>query len=101
MENVIRNFLKILFWDNDEGNYDYFKASRRNIKNMIATDGSPLEYFKRAEDYDQNGVPDVNMYYRGKTMFDTETTPAGTPYKKQGGSVIRKVKIKRLPRKRQ
>jgi hypothetical protein len=57
---------------------DYFDASRHNLRNMKKSDGTPLEYFKRAEDYDQNGTPDVNMYYRGKTQFDTETTPAGT-----------------------
>lgn len=83
---------------------DYFDASRRNIRNMTESDGTPLEYFKRAEDYDQNGTPDVNMYYKGKTMFDTETTPAGTPQPKltrgafaTGGSV-KKVKIKSLPK---
>jgi hypothetical protein len=61
---------------------DYFDASRHNIRNMRRSDNTPLEYFKRAEDYNQNGVPDVNMYYRGKTQFDTETTPAGTPQAK-------------------
>ena len=69
---------------NEEGNYDYFNASRRNIKNMTKSDGSPLDYFKRAEDYNQDGTPDVKLFYKGQPMF------------KEGGSVKR-VKINALP----
>jgi len=55
---------------NEQG--DYFNATRRNIKNMTNSDGSPLEYFKRAEDYNQNGVPDVQLFYKNQSMFDTD-----------------------------
>jgi hypothetical protein len=86
---------------NEQG--DYFNASRRNIKNMTESDGTPLEYFKRAEDYDQNGVPDTQLLYRGQSMFNTdkpayqlpEMRPSKLDYSK-GGSVKR-VKIKSLP----
>jgi hypothetical protein len=57
-------------WGHDEeGDYDYFVAKRRNIKNMNASDGSPLNYFKRAEDYNQDGTPDVKLFYKGAPMF--------------------------------
>jgi hypothetical protein len=36
---------------------------------MNASDGSPLNYFKRAEDYNQDGTPDVHMIYKGNMMF--------------------------------
>ena len=70
---------------NEEGNYDYFKASRRNIKNMTESDGTPLDYFKRAEDYNQDGTPDVKLFYKGQSMF-------------KGGGSVKKVKIKSLPK---
>ena len=70
---------------NEEGNYDYFNASRRNIKNMTESDGTPLDYFKRAEDYNQDGTPDVKLFYKGQPVF------------KEGGSVKR-VKIHSLPK---
>jgi hypothetical protein len=38
---------------------------------MKKSDGTPLEYFKRAEDYDQDGVPDTKLFYKGKSMFAT------------------------------
>jgi hypothetical protein len=60
---------------NEEENYDYFKATRRNIKNMNNSDGSPFNYFKRAEDYNQDGIPDVKLFFRNEPVF------------KQGGSV--------------
>jgi hypothetical protein len=60
---------------NEEEDYDYFKATRRNIKNMNNSDGSPFNYFKRAEDYNQDGIPDVKLFFRNKQVF------------KQGGSV--------------
>ena len=61
---------------NEEENYDYFKATRRNIKNMNNSDGSPFNYFKRAEDYNQDGIPDVKLFFRNEPVF------------KQGGGVI-------------
>jgi hypothetical protein len=60
---------------NEEEDYDYFKATRRNIKNMNNSDGSPFNYFKRAEDYNQDGIPDVKLFFRNEEVF------------KQGGSV--------------
>jgi len=60
---------------NEEEDYDYFKATRRNIKNMNNSDGSPFNYFKRAEDYNQDGIPDVKLFFRNEQVF------------KQGGSV--------------
>lgn len=51
---------------------DYFNAVKRNIKNMAESDGTPLDYFTRAEDYNQNGVPDVRLLYKGKSMFNTD-----------------------------
>ena len=56
-------------WGHDEEG-DYFKASRKNIKNMNESDGSSYQYFQRAEDYDQDGKPDVRLKYRGKTLFE-------------------------------
>jgi len=53
---------------NDQG--DYFKASRRNIRNMTNSDGSPYQYFQRAEDYDLDSIPDVGLEYRGKKLFE-------------------------------
>ena len=86
---------------NEQG--DYFNASRRNIKNMTESDGTPLEYFKRAEDYNQNGVPDTQLLYRGQSMFNTDKPAYELPemkpsklYYSKGGSVKR-VKIKSLP----
>lgn len=70
---------------NEEDNYDYFNASRRNIRNMTKSDGSPLEYFKRAEDYNQDGIPDVKLFYKDQAMFN------------QGGNTKR-VTIKSLPK---
>ena len=61
---------------NEEEDYDYFKATRRNIKNMNNSDGSPFNYFKRAEDYNQDGIPDVKLFFRNEQVF------------KQGGSVV-------------
>jgi hypothetical protein len=60
---------------NEEEDYDYFKATRRNIKNMNNSDGSPFNYFKRAEDYNQDGIPDVKLFFRNEPVF------------KQGGGV--------------
>ena len=86
---------------NDQG--DYFNASRRNIKNMTESDGTPLEYFKRAEDYNQNGVPDTQLLYRGKSMFNTDAPAYELPEMKpskleySGGGSVKKVKIKSLP----
>lgn len=54
---------------NEEENYDFFKANKRNIKNMNNSDGSPLNYFKRAEDYNSDGTPDVKLFYKGKEQF--------------------------------
>jgi len=55
-------------WGHDDKG-DYFKAKKRNIKNMVESDGSPLNYFKRAEDYDLDGKPDVRLIYKKKEMF--------------------------------
>jgi hypothetical protein len=46
-----------------------FNATNRDIRNMINSDGSPLNYFKRAEDYDQNRVPDVSLYHHNNKLF--------------------------------
>ena len=54
---------------NEEEDYDYFKATRRNIKNMNNSDGSPFNYFKRAEDYNQDGIPDVKLFFRNEPVF--------------------------------
>lgn len=63
---------------NEEENYDYFKARKRNIKNMNNSDGSPFNYFKRAEDYNQDGIPDVKLFFRNQLVF------------KNGGYVVRR-----------
>ena len=86
---------------NDQG--DYFNAARRNIKNMTESDGTPLDYFKRAEDYNQNGVPDTQLLYRGKSMFNTDAPAYELPEMKpskleySGGGSVKRVKIKSLP----
>ena len=48
---------------NKKEDYYYFKATRRNIKNMNNSDGSPINYFKRAED------PDVKLFFRNEPVF--------------------------------
>jgi LysM repeat protein len=71
-------------WGHDEQG-DFFNARRRNIKNMEESDGSPYQYFQRAEDYDQDGVPDVHLNYRGKQMFQDGVSELGysdgSPYR--------------------
>ena len=44
-------------------------ATKRNIKNMKKSDGSPLKYFLRAEDYNLDGKPDVGLIYKKKNIF--------------------------------
>lgn len=48
---------------------DNFIAKKRNLKNMESSDGTPLDYFKRAEDYDENGIPDIGLKYKGKQLI--------------------------------
>ena len=70
---------------------------------MTESDGTPLDYFKRAEDYNQNGVPDTQLLYRGKSMFNTDAPAYELPEMKpskleySGGGSVKRVKIKSLP----
>ena len=72
-------------WGHDEQG-DYFKAIKRNIRNMNASDGSPLNYFKRAEDYNKDGIPDVNLIYKGENVF----AQGGEMIKRADGSYSRR-----------
>lgn len=76
-------------WGKDENGKDQFKAVRRNIKNM---DNDPLSYFKRAEDYDQDGTPDVSLLFRNKKLFKTggslkDSLPCNKPQRAAAGKL--------------
>lgn len=54
----------------------YFNAVNRNINNMNKSYGSPMEYMKYAEDYNQNSIPDIGLKHKGKVLIQPENQMA-------------------------
>lgn len=67
---------------------NFFVAKNRNIRNMNKSeDGSPEGYFKRAEDLDSNGIPDIGLIHHGKILIKPQQSQIlnSKPQLNQGG----------------